>query len=125
MADFKATVKYASRELSGKEKVMLKDTTRCTKLDEATGAGDLVLAPSMYAVLSIHNDKATPTDYENIIICDEETGDRYITGSPSFMRQFESIWEDMKDETEPWNIVVYRKESKNYNGKYFITCSIM
>lgn len=123
MNGFSVSIKEATIQLTAKERIRLKDTTNCIKLDEATQEGRLVITPVNYAVLSIHNDKATPPDYENYMVIDT-TGDKYITGSRSFWDSFMNIWNEMKDENEPYDIEIYRVPSKNYKGKDFITCSI-
>lgn len=120
---YSASIKEASRDLTAKERIMLKDTTSAVKLDQATQAEDIHISVDSYAVLNIHNDKATPTDYENYIILDRN-GTKYVTGSQSFWNAFMDIFNEMKDESEEWSIRVYRHPSKNYSGKDFITCAI-
>jgi len=120
---YSASIKEASRDLTAKERIMLKDTTSAVKLDEATQVEDIHISVDTYAILNIHNDKATPTDYENYIILDRN-GTKYVTGSQSFWNAFMDIFNEMKNESEEWSIRVYRHPSKNYSGKDFITCAI-
>lgn len=120
---YSASIKESSRELSAKERIMLKDTTSAVKLDQATQAEDIHISVDSYAILNIHNDKATPTDYENYIILDRN-GTKYVTGSQSFWNAFMDIFSEMENEPEEWSIRVYRHPSKNYSGKDFITCAI-
>lgn len=120
---YSASIKEASRELSAKERIMLKDTTSAVKLDQATQVEDIHISVDSYAILNIHNDKATPTDYENYIILDRN-GTKYVTGSQSFWNAFMDIFTEMENESEEWSIRVYRHPSKNYSGKDFITCAI-
>lgn len=120
---YSASIKESSRELSAKERIMLKDTTSAVKLDQATQAEDIHISVDSYAILNIHNDKATPTDYENYIILDRN-GTKYVTGSQSFWNAFMDIFTEMENESEEWSIRVYRHPSKNYSGKDFITCAI-
>lgn len=121
---YSATIKYVSKEINARERIMLKDTTNAVKLDEATAGETLTLTPVMYAVLEIHNDKSDNKDYENYIIVDK-SGTKYVTGSQSFWSSFMEIAEEMADEDEEYSIEVYKKDSKNYKGKQFITCSII
>lgn len=124
-SNYKATISYTSKEISAKERVMLKDTGNAGKLDKLTDEGAVVtFEPDYYAVLQIHNDKANPTDYENYIIVDKD-GNKYVTGSPSFYSKFLEIWEEMKDVTEPWSIEIYKRDSKNRPGKSFLSCSVV
>ncbi len=120
---YSASIKESSRELSAKERIMLKDTTSAVKLDQATQVEDIHISVDSYAILNIHNDKATPTDYENYIILDKN-GTKYVTGSQSFWNAFMDIFSEMENESEEWSIRVYRHPSKNYSGKDFITCAI-
>lgn len=115
-------------ELTPREKIMLKDTSSAIGLDTAvTDDTALVIKPIGYAVLSVHNDKAKgDKDYEQYLILDA-SGDKYTTGSNSFWNSFIDIWDDMDiEETgETFELKVYRKPSKNYAGKSFITCTII
>ena len=120
---YSASIKESSRELTVKERIMLKDTTSAVKLDQATQVEDIHISVDSYAILNIHNDKATPTDYENYIILDKN-GTKYVTGSQSFWNAFMDIFTEMENESEEWSIRVYRHPSKNYSGKDFITCAI-
>lgn len=121
---YSATITEVSRDITAKERVALKDTTAMVKLDHATQVENVTITPDFYAILSIHNDKASPTDYDNFVIVDVN-GNKYVTGSKSFWNSFMSIYEEMKSEDEAWGIEVYRVPSKNYSGKDFITCKIV
>lgn len=125
MDEFTVEIKETSAELTKKERVKMKDTTNAVKLDEVTAEGaSICIAPKSYVVLSIHNPKSKDRpDYENIVILDRD-GSKYVTGSPSFIKNFFEIWAEMADE-EDWEIEVYKRDSKNYKGKQFLTCSIM
>lgn len=124
---FEVKIIETSMELTHKEKVMLKDTSRAIKLDEVCEDGnEIQIKPTGYARLSVHNEKADNPDYEQTLVIDE-SGEKYITGSASFWRSFNEIWEEMvfdADEPEEWYLVIYKKDSKNYKGKQFLTCSI-
>lgn len=115
----------SSKELTAKERIKMKDTSNAVKLDTVLGGDEpLCITPTMYAILSVHNDKADDPDYEQYLIIDE-TGAKFVTGSKSFWNSFIEIWTEMKDEDEEWMLEVYKKDSKNYSGKKFITCSIV
>ena len=123
MENYKVEIKESSKELSARERISLKDTTNAIKLDEALAEGDVIITPVDYVILDIHNEKAEDKDYENYIIVDK-SGTKYVTGSSSFWNSFIEIYEEMKDEEEEYSILAYRVESKNYKGKYFLSCSI-
>ena len=122
-ANYSVTIRECSKELSVKERIMLKDTTDAVRLDEATQVEAVSIVPTMHAILDIHNEKSENKDYTVYIIVGED-GQKYITGSQSFWSSYINIMEEMEDEEETWGIKVYRKPSKNRPGKDFITCSI-
>ena len=123
MEGYSVTVVESSRELTAKERIKIKDTTDAIKLDEATQKGAIVIAPDMYAVLGIHNEKSSDKEYKNYVLVDKD-GTKYVTGSSSFWSSFKDIYDEMSGESEDYSIKVYRAPSKNYAGKEFITCSI-
>ena len=123
MNGYSVSIKETSRNLTAKERIAIKDTTSAVKLDEATQVESVTINPSMYAVLSIHNDKSDNPDYENYIVVDKN-GTNFVTGSQSFWTSFIDIWVEMENEDEEWSVLVYRHPSKNYKGKEFITCAI-
>jgi SAM-dependent MidA family methyltransferase len=123
MNGYSVTIKETSKNLTAKERIAIKDTTSAIKLDEATQVESVLIAPEMFAVLSIHNDKSDNPDYENYIVVDKD-GRKFVTGSQSFWTSFMDIWTEMENEDEDWSVLVYRHPSKNYKGKDFITCAI-
>ena len=123
MKDYEVKISASSRDLTARERLMYKDTSNAIRLDEATAKGAIVITPVAYAVLEIHNEKGDDKDYNNYVVVDDE-GNKYVTGSSSFWKAFEDIWDEMSSENEPFEIEIYRLESKNYKGKQFITCSI-
>ena len=123
MKDYEVKIAGSSRDLTARERLMYKDTSNAIRLDEATTKGAIVITPVAYAVLEIHNEKGDDKDYNNYVVVDSE-GNKYVTGSSSFWKAFEDIWDEMSGENEPFEIEIYRLESKNYKGKQFITCSI-
>lgn len=126
MEGFNSKITYASKELSAKEKVMLKDTSVAASLDELTAEEPIVIPYAYHVIVEIHNERSDNKDYRKIIVVDKEDN-RYVTGSESFITALNDIVKDMTDAGESDNITlkVYRKESKNYKGKTFITCSLI
>lgn len=123
---YKVTIKESNKELTARERIKIKDTTNAVKLDGVEPDEKLVFEPDYYAVLTIENDKADTQDkkYNQFIVVDK-SGTKYVTGSKSFWDSFINIYNEMKEETEPYEIEVYKMPTKNYTGKYFITCSIV
>lgn len=126
MTGYSVRIEDASKELTKKERVMLKDTSDDVKLDEATNGEAIIINPDYYVVLNIHNEKSDNKDYLVYVIVDKD-GTKYITGSESFWSSFLNIWDEMTEdgETEPWELKCYKLDSKNYKGKQFLTCSII
>lgn len=127
MTGYSVKIAEISKEVTAKQRVMLKDTSNAIKLDAVITNNDekVVINPDYYAVLNIHNEKSdTNKDYNNYMIVDKD-GTKYITGSPSFWDSFNEIYEEMKDVDEDYSIEVYKMDSKNYKGKKFLTCSIV
>lgn len=125
MAEYKATVKESSWEMSAREKLRYTDFTDVVQLDEATQSGDLIIDVDKWAVINVHNEKSDTVDYVKYVIIDKDD-QVYVTGSESFWNSFTQIYEVMSEEGETTcSIKVYRRESKNYKGKDFLTCRII
>lgn len=130
MTGYTVEITETSRELTAKERVALKDTSNAVSLDSAVDTaegGKVIIKPVDYAVLSIHNENAKEgenKDYTNFVIVDDK-GVKYVTGSDAFYSSFINIFDEMKNESEEWALECYKKPSKNYTGKGFITCSII
>lgn len=124
MQGYSVTIKYVSKELSAKERVMIKDTTNAVSLDEVTQGAKFVFEPDYYAILNVHNEKSEDKDYTKYLIVDKG-GNKIVTGSESFFTAFNDIMEEMEGTDETFEIEAYRLPSKNYKGKEFITCSIV
>ena len=125
-ANYKAQVIEASKQLTGKEKVALKNFADMIQIDEATKDTDagLLINIAWTAQVSVNNEKADNQDYIKYIYVDKD-GAMYISGSEPLYRQYSDIAEDMEGEEEEWGIKIIRKESSNYKGKDFLTCVIV
>jgi intein/homing endonuclease len=125
MSNFSVEITETSREFTKRERVMLKDTGNANKLDEIVSLDNpIIITPVAFAILKIHNEMGSNPDYKNIVIFDDENN-KYITGSPTFMDKFFDIWAEMYDPEEPFQIEIYKRESKNYKGKSFISCAVV
>lgn len=122
---YKAMVEDSSWTMTAREKLRYTDLTDAIQLDEATQSGDLIVDVDKWAVINVHNEKSDTVDYMKYVIIDKDE-QVYVTGSESFWKSFVQIYEVMSDEGETtYSIKVYRRESKNYKGKDFITCRII
>lgn len=127
MTNYTTSITESSKELSTREKIKLKDLTSAIAIDKAVEPEKpLVIAPDFYAYLSIHNEKLPENeqDYKTMVIVDK-SGTKYYTGSDSAISSFVDIFDEMNDTGEPFEIEFYKRESKNYSGKHFITCSLV
>lgn len=122
---YKAMVEDASWTMTAREKLRYTDLTDAIQLDEATQSGDVIIDVDKWAVINVHNEKSDTVDYMKYVIIDKDE-QVYVTGSESFWKSFVQIYEVMCEEGETtYSIKVYRRESKNYKGKDFLTCRII
>lgn len=128
MEGYNAKVRYTSKELSPKEKIAIKDTASAESLDELTenAAENVVIDYSYHVIIDVHNEHSDNKDYVKTVVVDKN-GTKYVTGSQSFTTQLEDIVNEMTEAgcADDITIEVYRKESKNYKGKSFITCKLV
>lgn len=128
--DYSVKIQHSTKELTARERVKIKDTGNATALDSIVGDNDrLVIGYAYHAILAIHNEKGEDKDYTNVVVVDRE-GNKFYTGSDSFLKSLTEIVDEMHDAAEDgvveeFDIEVYRRESKNYKGKTFITCSLV
>ena len=126
MNGYTTTIIESSMDLTPKERVKMKDTSNCLKLDEIVPASgeEFIITPAGYVVLRVENPNNTKgnTQYDVFVVIDTE-GTKYVTGSESFVDSFLDIFNELANETEPYEIAIYRRPSKNFSGKTFITCS--
>lgn len=125
--NYKATINEGSKEFTVREKIKLKDLTTAIAIDKVVEPEKpLVIAPNFYAFVSIHNEKLPESeqDYKTMVIVDKD-GSKFYTGSSSAITSFVDIFDEMADTGEPFEIEFIKKESKNYSGKYFITCTLV
>lgn len=124
MEGYSVTISNTSKELTPKQRVMVKDTSDAIKLDDATKENDVIIDIDYYVVLDVHNEKSDNKDYKNYILVDK-SGEKYVTGSESFFTSFMDIYAEMITSDEEWQIKAHRLPSKNYTGKEFLTCSLI
>lgn len=123
--DYEVKIVEVSRDMTARERIRIKDFTNAVQLDTACEDGSFELAPDVYAILDVHNERSKEDkDYKKFIILDK-AGNKFITGSQSFFKSFMEIWEEMAPTGEEFSIEVYKVPSKNYKGKSFLTCSLM
>lgn len=124
MDNYTAKVERATIELSAKDRIRIKNFSSAHALDEiVTEESPLMIDMAFYAVVNVHNPKGKDkTDYDKCVIVDN-SGEMYVTGSNNVIRQLDDISSEMGG--EPFCIEVYKRPSKNYKGKCFMSCNII
>lgn len=129
---YESKIVYSSRELTPIEKIKLKDLGNTLSLDEELDTSDgnkIVFKLELVLLIDIKNSrsKSGNTNYSVTVVVDADTGIRYRTSSESFTNAISEIIDDLADNDIPLtdvSIVAYRKPSKNYSGKNFLTCAL-
>ena len=128
MANYEVQLIETSLEnMTARDRIRMKDISSAIKLDSVVNGEDrFVFKPVAYAILSVHNEKSKNNpDYTNYMIIDAE-GRKFVTGSPSFWTAFSEIWNEMHAAGETdFELEVFKLDSKNYQGKQFLTCGIV
>ena len=126
MTGYSVKIEKASKELTKKERVMLKDTSDALKLDDVIHGEPIIINPDYWVMLMVHNEKSDNVDYPVYLIVDKD-GTKYVTGSEAFWTTFSDIWDEMTEDgiEEEWELKCYKLDSKNYKGKQFLTCSVI
>lgn len=117
-------------KLNGKDKLKYMNFSNMLQLDDvvAETGEHYPISVIGFVIVEVHNEKSDNKDYNKMVLVADD-GTLYVTGSDSFMREFENIVEVLKDDftdagTLPlYEINVYKRPSKNYNGK-FLTCGV-
>lgn len=128
--DYNTKIVSSSRELSTKERIVLKDFNDCIGLDTVVdNENGVILDPDVIVEVQVHNERARDDkDYTTIIILDKN-GTKYSTSSNSLRDSISDIMDELKDLTDDekseLKIKVFKKPSKNYQGKYFMTATVI
>ena len=126
-ADYNTKITQTSRELSIQEKFLIKDFKDAIGLDTVvTEDSSLLLDVDVIAEVAIHNEKAKQDkDYNTIVILTKD-GTKYTTSSSSVRDAISDIMSDLADEgVTDYKIKIFKKPSKNYAGKSFMTASVV
>lgn len=127
MEGYSVKIISASKELTPKEKIRIKDFTNAGQLDDII-QGDMhfMLDYDYHVVMEVHNEKTKNQnkDYRKVVIVDR-AGKAYVTGSESFLTSMEDIVAEMSETGEDFALECYKVYSKNFQGKQFITCTVI
>lgn len=123
MEGYSVTILEAPENLTARDRVKVKDFSAAVQFDKAVNGEDkLVVDVDYVCKLGVHNEKSKEKDYIKYVYVDKG-GTMFVSGSESLYTSYIDIKSEMGD--EPFQIEVYRLESKNYNGKTFLTCTIV
>ena len=128
--DYSTKITSASRELTVKEKITLKDFNDCTGLDTVvSNENGFIIDPDVIVEVEVHNERAKDDkDYTTIVILDKD-GTKYSTSSNSLRDSISDILDELADlsdeDKKDLKIKVFKKPSKNYSGKYFLTSTVV
>ena len=130
-ADYSAKIINSSRELSAKERITLKDFNDCVGLDGVvTENTPLVIKVDLMVTVAVHNERANgDKDYETVVLVTED-GTKYSTSSKSLAEAVSDIVDELADSDDDslkdnLSIKIFKKPSKNYSGKYFLTAVLV
>lgn len=128
--NYNVKIEKASRELSTKEKIQFKGVLDLNALDDMVQLDGpaLVIKPELWVLQTVHNERARgqQKDYTKLVIVDQG-GQMYTTGSSSFIEAFLDIWDDVEELTdsgEEWGIRIFKRPSKNYEGRGYLLAAI-
>lgn len=129
MKGYETKIASCSRDLSAKERIRIKDFANASQLDDLVKQDQsFILDYDYHAIVQVHNEhtKSGETDYEKCVIVDR-AGNMYITGSESFITAMSNIVNEMNEAApgEEFSLECMKIASKNFSGKYFLTCGII
>lgn len=113
---YKATIINSDRQYTPREEIALRDMSRHNGIEKGLKINNV----KGFVLFSIENDRAENPNYEQLVIIAD--GATYATGSTSFIADFIDIFNTVKGDGEPINVLVGALESKNYRGNEFFKC---
>jgi hypothetical protein len=122
---FNVVIEKSLKDVTKKEMLQLKDLADAVRLDQETqehGSVMIYNIQNMVKMFLVSDDPKNPKEYAKTVITDTE-GNRFVTGSESFARRAWEIADDMAG--EEFGLKVYRRPSKNYPGRDFLSCSVI
>lgn len=124
MEGYSVKIVNSTKPLTAKQRIAVKDFTNAAQLDELTQNGNVIIDVDNLVYCEVHNERAKDKDYKKYVVIDK-AGNKFVTGSKSFVTSLMDILREMEGEEEDYQIEVYRMDSKNHKGKQFLTCSII
>lgn len=121
--EYKASITFCNKELSGREKISFKDLSDSRPINDLQ-AGEIITV-EIWGTVAIHNEHSESKDYINTVII-ADNGQKYNTSSNSFFNAIDSIYDELQDagDYDPFAIRIIKKQSKNNSGS-FLTCALV
>lgn len=127
---YKSTITNMSSNITRFQAVMMTGSHDNLSIGDIVEKGRaLYFRPVGWLTQHIVNSKSDDGEYDQLLILADD-GTVYSTGSTSFMESFYSLMDSIDDMEESeipadWQIKATARDSKNYKGKQFLTCSIV
>lgn len=121
--DYKATITFCNKELSGREKISFKDLSDSRPVNDLQAGA--IITVDTWGTVEVHNEYSESKDYTNTVIISDE-GQKYNTSSQSFFNAIDAIYDELQDagDNDPFAIRIIKKQSKNNSGS-FLTCALV
>ena len=116
-------IRKASRELTTREQIKATNFNNAKGLATVLDNTDCVTLSIDWWVLCHVELEATHEQYDTLVIMTTD-GQKYTTSSETFIKNFEDMMDLLKDDNELIEIDCCKGESKNYKGKYYLTCTL-
>lgn len=112
----------STKELTKRDRLRIKDFTAFNKLDAVIQPDEkLIINNPSITVLHVENSESENNEYDVYVIETDE--DIYYSSSQPLYESLKSIIDEMGDD-ESYSVELYKVESKNYNGRYFMKAII-
>ena len=122
---YKSEIINSNREFTKREELKFKEVADCLSLDKVCNDDSSTLIEvDIFAVIHIENPTAKNPEYDVCVIVDKE-GKKYKTGSQTFINSLLTIYGELKEAgelEEGLTISVFKKQSKNFDGKFINCC---
>ena len=123
-ANYLASFKEGSRAFTVKERLKYKNFNDAIQMEDVIKAGNTIHVAD-WLVYDVLNEALDNPEYTKYVIVDTE-GQAYVTGSPSFWKEFMMIWGELNEagELDGMEIKPFKSPSRNFNGE-FMTCALV
>ena len=126
--DYEVKIDSYSREFANaKERIKFKDLTNSQPLNEFVDKDTpTTITVNSFGALKVHNEHADGEKDYMVFVLETPNG-KLHTSSETFVRSFKDMLEEIVEcgeSIDDLEILVSKKESKNFKGQSFMTCSL-